>query len=59
MLESSHKNRMDKSQIVTLLKYVNAHREDAHAKDVSEAEVATLAVVCKTLSNALEEHLTG
>jgi hypothetical protein len=56
-LESSQKHRLDKSQVETLLRYVNAHREDAHAKDVSQAEVATLAIVCSTLSTALDGFL--
>jgi hypothetical protein len=53
----SSRNRLEKYQITILLKYINAHRADAHANDVSEAEVATLAVICQTLNAALDEQL--
>lgn len=49
--------RITKNQINILLDFVNAHRHDAHAKDVSEAEMATLSAVFWTLEASLDNFL--
>lgn len=56
-LESSTKHRIEKAQVSLLLKYVNAHRADAHAKATSQTDVLTLAIVCQTLDAALHEAI--
>lgn len=45
--------RVTKKQVSVLLEYVNAHREDAHAKDVSDADLATLRVVVAAVEGAV------
>lgn len=49
--------QVTKDQINVLLTYVNAHREDAHAKDVSAAELAALRVVVEVLDAVVSRHL--
>lgn len=49
--------KVKKQEFSTLARYVNNHRADAHAKDISQAEVLTAAVICETLSKALDESL--
>ena len=52
-------NRLSIEQMVVLLDYVNAHREDAHGKPVSETEVATLKIAVTALERALDAFLSA
>ena len=46
-----------KSSVQVLLDYVNAHREDAHAKEISDADAAAVKLAISSLQAALERHL--
>jgi hypothetical protein len=45
--------QVTKDQFKVLLVFVNAHREDAHAKAVSEAEIATLRIATAAIEGAI------
>ena len=49
--------RISRSQLAVLLEYVNAHREDAHAKAVSEASIAGVRLAVPLLEKAIERYL--
>lgn len=51
-------NRVTRAQLNVLLEYVNTHREDAHAKQVSQAEAAGVAIACAALEDALKRYLS-
>lgn len=51
--------RLSIEQMVVLLEYVNAHREDAHAKSISETELATLTIAVRALEQALDAFLAA
>jgi hypothetical protein len=53
----SLESRLQKPQFSTLARYLNEHRADAHAKDTTQAEVITIAIICESLSAALDESL--
>lgn len=58
VLESgSPADRITKAQFSVLLEYVNTHREDAHAKSVTEAELATLKVIVPLLEKQIAKFL--
>ncbi len=46
-----------KASVEVLLDFVNVHREDAHAKDISKATVAAHHLAVTALVEALERHL--
>lgn len=48
--------RLSKKQLGVLIDYINAHRADAHARVPAKNELATIAVVCDAVENALD-HL--
>ena len=50
--------RVTKDQFRLLLEYVNAHREDAHAKPVTDTEVVTLKLVVEAIEAAID-HLVN
>lgn len=45
--------RVTKDQFKVLLEYVNAHREDAHAKPLAGSELATVKLVVDTVEKAI------
>lgn len=49
--------RVTKEQVKVLLEFVNAHREDAHAKLVSEQEVVALRLAVSAIENAVDLYL--
>ncbi|WP_225413491.1 AAA family ATPase [Stigmatella hybrida] len=49
--------KVSREQFKVLLDYVNAHREDAHAKPVSQAELAALRVVVNAIETAVDRLL--
>jgi hypothetical protein len=49
--------QVSREQVKVLLEYVNAHREDAHAKAVGEATIASLRICVATLKRSLSEYL--
>jgi type I restriction enzyme R subunit len=51
--------RLSIEQMVVLLDYVNAHREDAHGKSISETELATLTIAVTALERALDAFLSA
>ena len=51
MLETGPQDeQISREQFKILLHYVNAHREDAHAKDISDGEFASLLVAMTMLN---------
>lgn len=53
----SLESRLRKPQFSTLAGYLNTHRVDAHGKSTTQAEVLTVAIICETLSSAIDESL--
>lgn len=49
--------RVTKANFGTLISFVNAHREDAHAKQVSEADLATLKIVVSAIDTRKQMFL--
>jgi hypothetical protein len=47
-----------KVSVQVMLDFVNAHREDAHAKGVSECDRAAVALAVRALEGALDRHLS-
>lgn len=53
-LEACPQDRqVTRDQFKVLLTFVNAHREDAHARPTSQAEVATLSIACAALEQSI------
>lgn len=53
-LESCPPDRQaTRDQFRVLLSFVNAHREDAHAKPTSDAQIATLTIACAALERSI------
>jgi hypothetical protein len=51
--------RVSKEAMKVLLEYINAHREDAHAKPISEADAAALRIAVGALDQALDRFLAA
>jgi hypothetical protein len=49
--------RVTKNNVSTILDFVNSHREDAHAKPISPADLATLKIAVGALEAAIDEFL--
>jgi hypothetical protein len=57
LTKAEKEHQVGKAAVTVLLNYVNAHREDAHAKEVSPAEVAAVQTAVVALDAALDRHL--
>jgi hypothetical protein len=51
------KDQISRAQMKALLEFVNTHREDAHAKPVSAADLSTMQIVVPNLIRALDRYL--
>ena len=56
-MKAEKEHQVSKEAISVLLKFINAHREDAHAKAVSPAEVAAVKTAAAVLNAALDRYL--
>jgi hypothetical protein len=60
MLEKARKQeRVSKSEIETLMNFINTHREDCHAGNVTNAQVALVCIACENIQNAISIYLDG
>jgi hypothetical protein len=51
-------SRVSKSEFQVLLDFLNKHREDAHAKDVSESTLSAVVLAANTIESAIDPYLS-
>jgi hypothetical protein len=51
------RDRLTREQVKVLLDYVNTHRPDAHAGEISAGQVASLRIAIEALEKAVDRHL--
>ncbi len=55
--QQTMQTRVTKVQFEVILDFMNKHREDAHAKDVSEATLAAVGIASQTIEAAIDPYL--